>query len=77
MTLTGSIEMGFNTDKKIEFYLLATDIANLPTDDVPVGSKAYVVDTDAEYTFLGGTWYEKNATQTPADNTPDTTEENG
>ena len=77
MTLTGSIEMASNKDQKLEFYLKSDDIASLPTTDVPVGSKAYVVDTDAEYTFLGGDWYEKNAQQTPADNTTGTTEENG
>ena len=63
MKVTGSIEVCNSTDKKLEYYLLAADISNLPTTDVPAGSKAYVVDTDAEYTFLGGTWYEKNASQ--------------
>jgi len=63
MTVKGSIEVCNSTDKKLEYYLLSDDIADLPTTDVPVGSKAYCVDTDAEYTFLGGQWYEKNATQ--------------
>lgn len=63
MIVKDSIEVCNSTDKKLEYYLLETDIADLPTTDVPVGSKAYVVDTDAEYTFLGGQWYEKNASQ--------------
>ena len=45
------------------FAYFETDFADLPTTDVPVGSKASCVDTDAEYTFLGGQWYEKNASQ--------------
>ena len=63
MKVKGSIEVCNSTDKKLEYYLLSDDIADLPTTDVPAGSKAYCVDTDAEYTFLGEQWYEKNASQ--------------
>ena len=63
MKVKGSIEVCNSTDVKLEYYLLSDDISDLPTEDIPVGSKAYVVDTDAEYTFLGGVWYEKNASQ--------------
>ena len=63
MKVNGSIEVCNSTDKKLEYYLLSDDFADLPTTDVPVGSKAYCVDTDAEYTFLGGQWYDKNASQ--------------
>lgn len=61
MKVKKSIEVCNSTDVKLEFYLLSDDISDLPTEDVPVGSKAFVVDTDAEYTFLGGDWYELNA----------------
>ena len=55
------MQIASNTDKKVEIYLINSEVGSLPTTDIPVGSKAYVVDTDAEYTFYNGTWYEKNA----------------
>ena len=65
------IGIASNTDKKLELYLLEADVSNLPVTDIPIGSKAYVLDTDAEYTFFNGTWYEKNATQdTQQDDNP-------
>ena len=53
MKVTGSIEVCNNTDQKLEFYLESTDISDLPTTNVPVGSTAFCYDTGDVYVFSG------------------------
>lgn len=54
------MQVANSTDKTLEFYITSSEISNLPTKDVPVGSSAFVLDTSAVLIFNNDTktWVE-------------------